>query len=166
MHLPTSWYPFQKSLWCSQRVYVANVIVVIAKKKGGKNCRRGQVALMQCKNKWGILILKGIGSPDVHCTMFFADLCEIRNTLNVIFNFSQYQKLQLNFFAPWHKKAIFNNSHNLWRSNQSDLSPALDLSFDLDLRQSGCLSASFSATPPNSLYNISKLYWDKVARLL
>ena len=82
-------------------------------RKGGKNCRRGQVALMQCKNKWGILILKGIGSPDVHCTMFFADLCEIRNTLNVIFNFSQYQKLQLNFFAPWHKKAIFNNSHNL-----------------------------------------------------
>ena len=82
-------------------------------KKGGKNCRRGQVALMQCKNKWGILILKGIGSPDVHCTMFFADLCEIRNTLNVIFNFSQYQKLQLNFFAPWHKKSIFSNSHNL-----------------------------------------------------
>ena len=42
---------FSKTLWCSQLVYVANVIVVIAKKKGGKNCRRGQVTVMQCKNK-------------------------------------------------------------------------------------------------------------------
>ena len=61
---------FSKSLWCSQLVYVAYVIVVIAK-KGGKNCRRGQVALLQCKNKKGILILKGIGFPYVQCTMFF-----------------------------------------------------------------------------------------------
>ena len=144
MHLPTSWHPFQKSLWCSQLVYVAYVIVVIAK-KGGKNCRRGQVALLQCKNKKGILILKVIGFPYVQCTMFF---------------------LQLNFFATWHKKVIFSDSQNLWRSNQSDLSPALDLSFDLIFRKSGCLSASFSATPPNPLYNFSKLYWDKVARLL
>ena len=138
-------------------------------KKGGKNCRRGQVALMQCKNKWGILILKGIGSPDVHCTMFFCRSLRNQEYPQCHFQFFTvywYQKLQLNFFAPWHKKSIFSNSHNLWRSNQSDLSPALDLSFDLIFRKSGCLSASFSATPPNSLYNISKLYWDKVARLL